>query len=357
MTTDPAPRGGADRAHDPAGPRAAPDAIASPAAPKHGGGLAAAAAHYGIRPGDWLDLSTGINPRPYPLPPLDATAHRLPDPAALAGLLATARRAYRLADRAALAAAPGSDLALRLLPLVAPPGPVAILSPTYSGHDEAWRAAGRTVRPIAALDEAGDAAVVVLCNPDNPTARILPPERLAAFAGRLGAAGGLLVVDEAFADSAPECSLAPRLGGLSAVVLRSFGKFYGLAGLRLGFVAGAPAAVDPLARLFGDWPVSGPAIGAATAALADIPWQVATRARLDADSHALAALLAGHGLTIIGRAGLFVLAAHPRAHDRHAALARAGIWTRIFSTRSDWIRFGVPTGDGRARLAAALQAG
>ena len=315
--------------------------------PHHGGDLAFAEAHYG-RPSDgWLDLSTGINPNPWAVPP-DAfeSVNRLPASDALGDLLAVARRTYRLADGAAIAAVPGSEIALRLLPIVAPAGVVALVAPTYGSHGEAWREAGRRVTEIPSADALpADAAVVVLGNPNNPDGRMVEAERLLALAQRLGERSGLLVVDEAFGDAAPAISLAPYLGGSAAVVLRSLGKFYGLPGLRLGFVVGTDAVIEPLRRLLGDWPVSGPALAIGAAALADSAWQTATRQRLANDRKRLAALLRAHGFAVVGATDLFVLASHPHAQAIHRGLARRGVWTRPFAFQPAWLRLGLPGGD------------
>ena len=327
-----------------------------PLAPRHGGALADASERYGVPLKDWLDLSTGINPHPYPLPTISqADFHRLPDPVALAALIGTARAAYGVPAENTVAAVPGSDFALRLLPLLAPAGDVAILSPTYSGHAEAWRKAGRTVRPVATLEEgARTAPIVVLVNPNNPDGRSVHPEELIATARTLSARGGWLVVDEAFGDIAPALSVLPGSANARIVVLRSFGKFYGLAGLRLGFVIGPDDVVGRLRDLVGDWPVSGPAITIGRQALADSAWQMAARKRLLTARVLLEALLTKAGLGIVGGTDLFALVQTPRAIAVHESLARDGIWTRIFADQPDRIRIGLPPDDGFERLAKAL---
>ncbi|WEK48947.1 MAG: threonine-phosphate decarboxylase CobD [Candidatus Kaistia colombiensis] len=325
-------------------------------APRHGGALTAASARYGVAVRDWLDLSTGINPHPYPLPALSPTDfHRLPDPAALSALVEAARAGYGVPPASTVAAVPGSDFALRLLPLLCPAGDVAILSPTYSGHAEAWHAAGRTVRAVASLEEGARLApIVVLVNPNNPDGRAFAPDALIATARALAARGGVLVVDEAFTDVAPALGVLPNSAGERIVVLRSFGKFYGLAGLRLGFVLGPDDIVGALRRQVGDWPVSGPAIALGRRALLDTAWQAEARVRLQAARKRLGDLLEQTGLEVVGGTDLFVLVDTPRAVAVHETLARQGIWTRIFSDQPGRIRFGLPDESGFARLAKAL---
>lgn len=323
----------------------------------HGGNLADAEARHGTPPEGWLDLSTGINPSPYPAAPIaPESLAALPDRGSLQALIATARETYRVPEGAGLVAAPGSEIALRLLPFVLPNGPVAIAGPTYGSHYETWAAARRTVSAISGPDEIPtDATVVVLANPNNPDGRTFAGADLARLGSALTGRGGILVVDEAFADVEPDVSLVPHLDQAPALVLRSFGKFFGLAGLRLGFVAGPPAAVDRLARLLGDWPLSSAAIAVGEAALADRAWQGQARARLAASAGRLRALLASHGVTIAGGTDLFVLIEDPDAAGLHGRLAKAGIWTRIFPYRHDWLRLGLPGGEaGFARLDAAL---
>jgi cobalamin biosynthetic protein CobC len=333
-----------------------PDRAAPSGPPRHGGALRDASEIYGIAPSDWLDLSTGINPDAYPLAPQSAAAwRRLPDPRDLAALVAIARAAYCVPPDAAIAAVPGSDAALRLLPLLRPPDRVAILSPTYGGHAEAWAGAGHAVAAVGTLEEAAGFPVVVLANPNNPDGRVVPPHRLTRFATALAGPDGLLVVDEAFADVDPAASIAPHLAGEPVVVLRSFGKFYGLAGLRLGFAIGAPVHVDRLAALFGDWPLATPAILAATAALADRDWQGEARRRLAERRRELDALLAANGFSRIAGTDLFRLVRTAEAAALHRHLAASGIWTRIFAELPDAIRFGLPPQDGLARLEAALR--
>jgi cobalamin biosynthetic protein CobC len=325
--------------------------------PRHGGALAQASARHGVPIEAWLDLSTGINPHPYPCPPLaDAAWHRLPDPAALASLVETARRAYGLSAGGAITATPGSDVALRLLPWLAPAGPVAILGPTYSGHAEAWRDIGAEVGVVTDVREVpASSRVVVVVNPNNPDGRITDPAALLALARRLAAADGLLVVDEAFADVAAEASIVPHLGEAPILVLRSFGKFYGLAGLRLGFALGHPPVVRRLGRLLGDWPVSGAAIAIGGVALADTAWQAGARERLRLGRERLSRLLAEAGLGLVGGTDLFVLAQTHDAAGLHEALAAQGLWTRIFADQPGRIRFGLPADDRFGQLAAALR--
>ncbi|MBC7952015.1 MAG: threonine-phosphate decarboxylase [Rhodospirillaceae bacterium] len=317
--------------------------------PIHGGDLAGAEARWGRPAAGWLDLSTGINPWPYTLPSLPAEAWtRLPGGAEDAALRAAAARRFGT-DPAQILAAPGTSALIQALPRTRPPGPVAVVGPTYGEHARAWAAAGHTVTEIATLDEA-DAPVVVVVNPNNPDGRVAAP---AALLARVKP-GALLVVDEAFGDMAPALSVAPLLRP-GMVVLRSFGKFYGLAGLRLGFVLGLPEILAPVAAQLGPWPVSGPALAVGAAALSDDAWGDAMIARLAQWSERLDGVLAAGGLTVTGGTSLFRLASHPQAASLYDLLGRAGILVRAFENRPHLLRFGLPAHEADlVRLAQAL---
>lgn len=316
----------------------------------HGGGLIAARARFPEAPGPWIDLSTGINPLPYPVPALRPEAyHRLPEPEEVRRLEAAAARAYGVADPRTVVAAPGTQILISLLPHLFRPSRVAIVGPTYAEHAAAWAAAGNTVSVVADLAALDGAAAAVLCNPNNPDGRRSPGSDLAALARRVA----LLIVDEAFADlEEPGLSLAPMLPA-NAVVLRSFGKTYGLAGLRLGFAVAAPPVAHRIRDALGPWAVSGAAVAVGTAALADGAWLDATRARLRADAARLDALLAQGGFRIAGGTLLFRLARHARAAEVFDQLGQSGILVRRFEAEPAWLRFGIP-GTGWDRIGAAL---
>jgi cobalamin biosynthetic protein CobC len=210
----------------------------------HGGDLAAAEARWGRPTEGWLDLSTGINPVPYPIPAIDPAAwQRLPQHDRLGRLLETARACYAAPADAPIVAAPGTQSLIQLLPRLRPGARVAILGPTYGEHAACWAAEGAAVATLGSLDEIAAAEVVVLVNPNNPDGRIIESERLMALAERLAARGGLLVVDEAFAEVTPWASVAAETGRPGLLILRSFGKFFGLAGIRLGFAFGPAAEI------------------------------------------------------------------------------------------------------------------
>lgn len=320
----------------------------------HGGDLATARALFAEAPQPWVDLSTGINPIPYPLPALPLSLWtRLPGADDEAALITAARAAYRVPAAAGIVAAPGTQILIEWLPRLAPSGPVAILGPTYAEHGHAWRKAGFSVAETAVPAEA--AATLVVVNPNNPDGRVLSRENLVALAARCAASGGLLVIDEAFADFTPETSIIPDLPA-GAIVLRSFGKTYGLAGLRLGFAIGAPDAMAKLQAALGPWSVAGPALHVGAQALSDAAWLADAGRERARDAARLDALLAPHG-RIVGGTILFRLLETPKAAALFAHLGRHGIYVRRFQNAPGRLRFGLP-GDAESwsRLHAALAA-
>jgi cobalamin biosynthetic protein CobC len=324
---------------------------------KHGGDLAEAVARHGGAREQWLDLSTGINPRPWSIANFDAELwQRLPSRSDETALQAAARAAYAVPEQVALVAAPGTQALIQWLPYLAPEGAIAIVGPTYTEHQQAWRSAGRDVVTIASLAELpDDVRHALIVNPNNPDGRIASHAELAATAHKLAARGGWLVIDEAFADVDPAISAAALALKFPVVILRSFGKFYGLAGVRLGFALAPAAIADRLALALGPWSCSGPALAIGAAALRDQTWAEQTRLRLRAEAAALDAVLSDAGLALVGGTSLYRLVRCPRALELHAALARQQIWCRCFDWSAELLRFGLPADQaGLERLAAAL---
>jgi len=310
--------------------------------PEHGGNLRAAQARYGGT--DWIDLSTGINPHGYPAPAPSADAwHRLPEPDPD---LVRAACDYYGAPR--LLPVAGTQAAIQVLPRLRAeltgPARVTVAAPSYAEHAHHWGRHGHAMREVAydALDDAVAASdVVVVVNPNNPTGATVAPERLLDWAALLAARGGWLVVDEAFGDTARALSVAGHVGRPGLIVLRSIGKFFGLAGLRLGFAGAEERLLAALDDLLGPWTVSGPAQEIAIAALRDHGWQQAAHARLARDGARMRALLADHGIDAQGTP-LFHWWAAPHAEDFHQHMARRAIWVRLFPDAARGIRVGLP---------------
>nr|WP_306266672.1 threonine-phosphate decarboxylase [Pararhizobium sp. IMCC3301] len=302
----------------------------------------------------WLDLSTGINSLAYPLPELNsADWQSLPSARNREGLLETARAYYNVPADTAIGAVPGTEAAINQLPDFLP-GPVAIAEPTYSSHRAAWSARGHDVYGHSAGATAVASQHLIIVNPNNPTGELRPAETLLKLAGELSP-DCVLIVDEAFMDCTPACSIVPHLRpDLPIIVLKSFGKFFGLAGLRLGFVIGRRDLVEAVSNRFGDWSISGPALRIGKVALEDRAWQAASRIHLKHSMDRLETFLKGPD-RILGRTDLFLLYRQTDAVRLHRHLAERQIWTRMFSSQPTWLRFGAPASmSDFSRLAQSL---
>ena len=318
----------------------------------HGGRIAEAAAHFGGTPDGWLDLSTGVNPVPWPgAGTVRIDWQRLPGETDLARLEEAAALHFGV-DRARLCALPGSELGLRLIGRLIG-GPARHVAPGYRTHGE--MIAGSHAIARDQLDRPAN-GTLILANPSNPDGRILPRATIEALLDRVAASSGWLIVDEAFADAAPEISLAPTIDeGRPLILLRSFGKFFGLPGLRLGFLLGPAAFVARVRALLGSWPLSSAALAIGTPAYRDRAWIAAARSALFARAAALDAVLARHGLRALGVCPLFRLVEAPDAAELFERLARRAILTRPFAHNPHWLRLGLPPhAAALGRLDAAL---
>lgn len=326
---------------------------------KHGGDLTEAIARYGGTHEMWMDLSTGINPNPWPVATdlLTSSLYQLPSRADEIALINAARIAYRAPQGADLIAASGTQALIQWLPRLARRGKVAIVAPTYSEHARAWSSSGQPVVTCDALEHLPeDIRHAIVVNPNNPDGRMVTVEAMAHAAKRLQAQGGWLVIDEAFIDLSPDMTAAVLCADLPVIVLRSFGKFYGLAGVRLGIAIAHQETANLIRDALGPWAVSGPALTIGAAALQDDAWATATRQGLQSAAARLDIVLQAAGCTIIGGTGLFRLVRHHDAPELHERLARHHIWCRSFDWAADLLRFGLPKDDAAfSRLADALR--
>ncbi|OAN86908.1 threonine-phosphate decarboxylase [Sulfitobacter geojensis] len=306
----------------------------------HGGNLDAAMARFGGSRSSWLDLSTGINPQAYPLPAIsDAAWTALPDVAARDALIKAARQFWSVPENAAVLPVAGASAAIAHIPLLAAKGRVAIPGPTYNEHAASFAMAGWDI--VDALPH--DASVHV--HPNNPDGRLWTAN---------DCIGALRVIDESFCDVAPDVSLMAQADKAGTLILKSFGKFWGLAGLRLGFAIGDAALLDRLSAMLGPWAVAGPALEIGTAALGDIAWAADTRTRLAHDATRLDTLMQSRGAEIVGGTPLFRLYDVENASAWQDQLAHHHIWSRVFPYNPRWIRLGLPPATGWAQLETAL---
>ncbi len=307
---------------------------------EHGGGLDAAIAEYGGLAKDWLDLSTGINPTPYPLPDIPETAwHRLPDADGLARLYSLARGFWGVPDGAGMIASAGVSAIIASLPRMAEglgcPRQIRIDTPTYNEYATAFSTAGWQI-------ESGDASapVRIIVHPNNPDGGLasLSADDIKNDIKN----GGLVVIDESFCDLTPNKSLIDLTRYDNVIVLKGLGKFWGLAGLRLGFAIGQPALMKRLDTLLGPWAISGPAQIIGAGVLQDTTWADNTRARLHKNAGRLDEIAMANGLTRIGGTDLFRLYSCESAPALKHQLAKHAIWSRVFSYNPNWIRLGLP---------------
>ncbi|MBO6716933.1 MAG: threonine-phosphate decarboxylase [Rhizobiaceae bacterium] len=325
---------------------------------EHGGNLAAARRRFPDAVQPWIDLSTGISPFPYPHSPVPATAfERLPEPEDEVRLREIAARAYSAPSADNIVAAPGTQILLPMVFALRAPGRAVVVGPTYAEHMRVAALSGHECGEASGPAELKSADLAVVVNPNNPDGRVFARGDLLAVAEELAPRGGLLVVDEAFMDVGPEGgSLASDVEKLPIVVLRSFGKFHGLAGIRLGFAVASAEIAARLRDRLGPWAVSGPAMTIGMEALADADWRPTQRAELDGKAQRLRALLEEVGLEIVGGTSLFQLATHEDAARLHSTLAEQGILTRRFGWNHEFLRFGLPGDEASwGRLANALQ--
>jgi cobalamin biosynthetic protein CobC len=325
----------------------------------HGGNLVAARQMFPDAPEPFIDLSTGINPHSYPVLPLPPGLFaRLPEPAALDRLAAVAAEAYGAPSREHVVPAPGTQILLAPVAALVRPGKAAVLGPTYAEFSRAAALAGHDVAEVGDIGQLLDADLAVVANPNNPDGRVFKRHELLELADARRRRCGLLVVDEAFMDAEPfGASLCGEVGRHDVVVLRSFGKFFGLAGLRLGFALARPEIAARLAAALGPWAVSGPAIAIGQTALADKEWIRTMRERLEGEARRLDAALAEAGIETVGGTSLFRLVRPPAADRMFNHLGRAGILVRRFPEFAMWLRIGLPGNQASwERLSAALAA-
>ncbi len=324
---------------------------------EHGGGLFAASRLYGGAQTDWLDLSTGVNPVPASLPAISPDVwNRLPDDDLINEARSSAARYFGLPPGKTPLAAPGSQSVIQRLGLLGQ-GKVAILGPTYAEYERSFVRCGNPVTVAPSLDAlCGDERFVVVVNPNNPDGRTYCPTQLEALASDLTRRGGCLIVDEAFCDLTPELSMASHASIADGIlVLRSFGKFFGLAGLRLGFVIAQQPILERFREALGPWAVSGPALAIAAAVYNDDELVRRIRSDIRKLRENLGDVLGACGLEVIGGTDLFSLVRHDRAGQLFESLCKRHILVRKFDYEPDWLRIGLPRDEAaRARLQSAL---
>ncbi|WP_169570201.1 threonine-phosphate decarboxylase CobD [Sneathiella limimaris] len=310
----------------------------------HGGDIVRACAEYGGKEEDWLDLSTGINPIPYPLPAVSSTSwNRLPSSQLENNLLKVAKAYYQVPGHMDILAAPGTQILIQLLPEILKQRHVSVLSPTYAEHETCWQRVGAHVHRTTRLDDIPEnTKALIVVSPNNPTGEIQNTEALIHWAKELKARDGILILDEAFVDPIGNSFLHQDCEGLPVIVLKSFGKFFGLAGLRLGFAIGPETIIQKLKELIGPWALNGPAMEIGAQALNDREWISKTRQRLANNEKRLRDLLQQNKFRIEGEARLFTYARHEKARSLFQHLCIQKILVRPFDHSPTHLRFGHP---------------
>ncbi len=324
----------------------------------HGGNLKQAMAYFGGNRDEWHDLSAGLNPNFYPVSEHIVRAedwHRLPE--MNEEFLNAAREYYQCENLLAVA---GSQAAIQALPRILssgilslqPQSRVVVSSPSYAEHLHQWTRSGYfevcEVPYLGLANAVSKADIMVVCNPNNPTGELIQPELLLEWAEYLACRGGFLIVDEAFADLQPHYSVASYTEHAGLIVLRSFGKFFGLAGARLGFVAAQNHVLNRLAAHLGPWAVGEVAQNIARLALQDQLWQKSARQTLSLQGLRLRQLLSTQGIQSAGT-DLFQWCSEQslqgRSQELWQFLAERRIWTRLFRQSAKGLRFGLPANE------------
>ncbi|MEP2651908.1 MAG: threonine-phosphate decarboxylase CobD [Paraglaciecola sp.] len=322
----------------------------------HGGQLNQIALQYNIPLHEWLDLSTGIAPTSFPIPTLPGCVwQQLPQPSD--ALINSAREYYQTPHILPIA---GSQVVIQILPQIAAKqgyqsSRVWIPSVGYQEHYKAWFAAGFTLQRYHSANDIAlqPKDIIVLINPNNPKGDIYNYEEVASLFRQVKQQGGLLIIDEAFMDCTPEHSFIRYSDEPQLIVLRSIGKFFGLAGLRLGFVSASDSWLTLFTNLIGPWSVSGPAQYIGQLALADEPWQRKQRAFLAAQSQELAQLLKDTlNVTPTGTA-LFQTVKCEQSPLIFEKLCRQSVYVRLCDEKNA-LRFGIPNQKDLARLKMTL---
>ncbi len=322
-------------------------------AENHGGNLDFAISIYGGSATDWLDLSTGINRIPYEnLVVSEINFFGLPDKSSFISLINVASNSYNVPAKASILPIAGVQMGIQAIPHIKEYGIAKILSPTYNEYHAALKRFGWKVLCVKNLNDLNGADLAVVVNPNNPDGRTCTQRELLKILPNVGK----LIVDESYCDPTPELSMVPHAGEKNLIIFKSIGKFFGLAGIRLGFVIGQKIEVEFFSKMVGPWSVSGPALEVGRRALSDIAWIKQTRKRLNYDATRFSHLIAESNLKSAGSTMLFHLIKLDNAKGAQIAFAEEMIWTRIFSYSKNWLRIGLPgTEDEWLRLAACLK--
>ncbi|MEP2979564.1 MAG: threonine-phosphate decarboxylase CobD [Lentilitoribacter sp.] len=306
---------------------------------EHGGNLERAIQTYGGSRSDWIDISTGISPFIAPIPDLDLSSwHRLPERAVVSELAEIAKKYY--ASKQNCLVTSGSQFLINHLPDLLQ-GDVGIVGPTYGEYAGAFARNNRSYTALSSIDDIGDVRSLVLANPNNPDGRLYSQDELCVLAKVLKQRDGYLVVDEAFCDVCEKASMLMTDPIENLIVLKSFGKFFGLAGARIGFVFAHNEVLSRIKYLQGPWSVSGPSISVARHVLTRDGIHCELLKKISSRHGQFIQMLGRTGLKIAGGTKLFTLIEHESAANLHEHLLVEKILTRKFDYNASWLRLGL----------------
>lgn len=306
---------------------------------KHGGQLIKASQKYGIPLEDWLDLSTGINPVSYPVKNIPASVlNQLPEND---DRLIHAAKAYYKTQNVLTVS--GSQWAIEQLPFLFPISRVGVINPSYYEHALQWQKAGHQIIEIieGEVDNClSDIDILIIINPNNPTGKFFSKKQLLSWHDSLQKKGGTLIIDEAFMDITPNKSLVSDNMLESLIILRSIGKFFGLAGIRIGFVIAEPKFLLRLKKCQGLWAISNTSAWIAEQALRDLVWQKKMRLQLPVMRKKTVKWLESIGLRVSCATDLFIYVQTEEAEKIYLSLAKLGVLVRYFEEDNS-LRFGL----------------
>ena len=303
----------------------------------HGGDIDLAIKKYGGEREDWIDLSTGINGTSYPWQQsIKFELRNLPSNKLLVNLERAASAAYKVAENTETAAVSGAQQIISLLPICLKSyNSVAILGPTYNEYEKAFKSSGIKAQTVSEVSKLSSSDIAIIVNPNNPTGKVIAEEILDDLSKKVR----ILIIDESF-----KTFSSRRIQKFENVIqINSLGKFFGLAGVRLGFVSGPSDFIKSVRRMLGPWPISSIAAEIGTIALNDNTWISEMEKILLEGSNVLHKACSTKNWKLVGKTNLFHTYATSSSLEVEKQFAAHYIWIRTFDYSETWVRLGIPT--------------
>ncbi len=304
---------------------------------QHGGDIDLAIKKYGGQRADWIDLSTGINRTSYPWQEnVKVELRDLPSNKLLRSLEKAASRAYKVAEDKDTAAVQGAQQIISLLPICLKNyNSVAILGPTYNEYEKAFKSSEIKAETVSEVSKLSSSDIAIVVNPNNPTGKVIAEEILNDLSKKVR----ILIIDESF-----KMFSSRRIQKFDNVIqINSLGKFFGLAGVRLGFVSGPSNFIKSVRGMLGPWPVSSIAAEIGKIALNDQAWISQMEKILLEGSDVLHRACNRKNWKLIGKTNLFHTYATSSSLKVEKQFAAHYIWIRTFDYSETWVRLGIPT--------------